>query len=485
MAICIDTRPCVKIRYAVIALFSLVTYASGYPEGPLVGAAPVHIADAAAASRVSNVANLITITNKSNASIRLYPLQFGRPFIKETIPHAPGVLLDGNPIPTQADVKNRYPDGSVEFAVIAVVIPDLRPGADRVLTFRDTTANSNTPLTTAQMLDPSYDFGAAMTLAGGTPASGGKIEATSPINVTPNNWPAVPITNGGFTISVNGTPTVITGINLVGASDVNAAMQASIAAVIPGAVFEGAAGGKGLAAIQAPTGVSLSYTTRPPSGQDMGAAYNLTQAARAALTPPVAASPVTATASARTMLANGDYKLWTSGPVAQTILLGDDGPAGKYDIGFGPNGSAGGFKPFRPKFEATFWPATHQVFVRAIGENDKTTELEDLAYKLSISAGAASPVVVYTADLSGNQRPNCAAGTIPCAPKTDTAMSIWTERFWLGGTPQAQVNVNYNLAYLESTRFVANYNASLDPSGAIALEYAELLDGRAARSLRR
>ena len=60
--------------------------------------------------------------------------------------------------------------------------------------------------------------------------------------------------------------------------------------------------------------------------------------------------------SARTMLANGDYKLWTSGPVAQTIMLGDDSAAAKYDIGFGD-----GYHPLRPRFYATFWPATHQV----------------------------------------------------------------------------------------------------------------------------
>ena len=39
--------------------------------------------------------------------------------------------------------------------------------------------------------------------------------------------------------------------------------------------------------------------------------------------------------NAALMLANGDYKLWTSGPVAQTILLGDDTTARKYDVGFG------------------------------------------------------------------------------------------------------------------------------------------------------
>ncbi len=445
-----------------------------------------HIASAAAASLRANVVNTITITNKSGAAIRLYPLQFGRPFIAGAIPHAPQVLLNGNPVPTQADVKNRYPDGSVEFAVIAVVIPDLRPGADQVLTFRDTTANSNTPLTRAQMLDPSYDFDAAMMLtwqppaepASLTQASGDPGEAVR--WATPAGWGV--IANGGFVLNVNRIAVPISAINFtsVGTGSTwgtapQAIIQAAIrAAGYPGATFAyNSATGENQLII--PTATSISYITPATENgvTDISKAMGLTQSQAPRVVQPVRAGPpITATAHARTMLANGDYKLWTSGPVAQTIMLADDSPTRKYDIGFGD-----GYHPFRPRFVAAFWPQTHQVFVRAIGENDKTTELEDLAYKLSISAGAASPVVVYTADLSGNQRPNCAAGTIPCAPKTDTAMSIWTERFWLGGTPQAQVNVNYNLAYLESTRFVANYNASLDPSGAIALEYANYWTG--------
>ena len=100
--------------------------------------------------------------------------------------------------------------------------------------------------------------------------------------------------------------------------------------------------------------------------------------------------------NAALMLANGDYKLWTSGPVAQTILLGDDTTARKYDVGFGD-----GFHPVRPRYEATFWPATHQVFVRAIVENDLTTELEDTQYLATVTGGATSPVTEYQLDLTG------------------------------------------------------------------------------------
>ncbi len=140
------------------------------------------------------------------------------------------------------------------------------------------------------------------------------------------------------------------------------------------------------------------------------------------------------------------------------MICDDDSAAGAFDIGDGD-----GFKPFRPRFEATFWPATNQVFVRAIGENDKTTQLEDLAYKLSISGGSASPAVEYAADLTGDQA---------TYPKFDWSMSRWSHTFWLGGTPQPEVNINNNLAYLESTRFLPNYDPSVTvPASAIATEY--------------
>jgi hypothetical protein len=434
-------------RYAATTAPALMIYVLAGSTGFIFVPASMHMPSAVAATRAAHVVNTITVINRSAGTIRRYPLQFGRPFIKGMIPHAPRVLLNGRPIPTQADVKNRYPDGSAEFAIIAVVIPDIRPDMKQLLTFEDTTGNSNTPLTRAQMLAATYNFDAVMTLAGGRPASGGKVQATRVIN----NWPTVPITNGGFTISVNGKPRTVSGINLVGVSDVNAVMQAAIARVIRGAVFDGAAGGLGKAAIVAPPGVSLSYTIPPPRGQDMGAAYNLTQASGAALTPPIPANRVTGTASARTMLQNGDYKLWTSGPVAQTIELADDKPSRKYDIGFGD-----GHHPFRPRFFATFWPQTHQVFVRAVGENDLTTELEDLTYSLSITGGANSPTI--------EER---------LANLTQPAMSIWTKKFWLGGTPNPEVDVDYNLAYLESTRFVPNYDTSVQISEAtIARDYA-------------
>ena len=280
-------------------------------------------------SAVSPVApvNSITLTNESGAAIRNYPLQFGRPFLDGAIADEPQVLVGGTPVATQADVKNRYPDGSVEYAVVALMIPSLPASGSVTLTFQNQTSGNNTPLTQAQMLSLAYMFSAQMILA---PTAGGKVQSVD----------------------------------------------------------------------------------------------------------------------ARTMLSSGDYKLWTSGPVAQTIILADDSPARKYDIGFGD-----GYHPFRPRYYATFWPATHQVNVRYVGENGNATELEGLAYSLTLTGGNAK---LYSK-----------------ANLTDWAMSNWTKSFWLGGTPAVQVNIDNNLAYLASTRFVPNYDPSITVSpGALTYEYA-------------
>ena len=73
--------------------------------------------------------NTMTISSAAGVATTNYPFQFGRPFLAGEIPHAPQVLINGTPVTTQADVKNRYPDGSVEFAVLAVQLPSMSANA--------------------------------------------------------------------------------------------------------------------------------------------------------------------------------------------------------------------------------------------------------------------------------------------------------------------------------------------------------------------
>ena len=277
----------------------------------------------ATTSSALGVTNSITISNASGGAISNYPYQFGRPFVDGAIANQPQVLVNGQPVATQADVKNRYPDGSVEFAVIAVVIPALPASGSLTLTFQNQSAGSNTPLTQAQMLASSYDFDASMAL---TPVSG--------------------------------------------------TAQA---------------------------------------------------------------------ASARTMLQNGDYKLWTSGPVAQTIMLGDDTAARKYDIGFGD-----GYHPFRPRFYATFWPATHQVFVRS--RRRERVDHRDRRPGLQAGDHVERGDGLFGRPLGHADHPSQAPlGVEPVDPRSSGSAA----------RPRPQVNIDNNLAYLESTRFLPNFDTSI------------------------
>ena len=279
-------------------------------------------------------ANTMRIANRSSADAANYPLQFGRPFLQGEIRDYPQVVIGGVPVATQADVKNRFPDGSVAFAVISTVIRTIPAGGSLTLSFRNQSSGNNAPLTPAQMLEPKFDFDAKIQLA--------------------------------FTSGTN------------------------------------------------------------------------------------------ASASARQMLQDGKYTLWTSGQIAQTIELADDSAAAGYDLGNGD-----GHHPFRPRFYATFWPSTRQVTVRSVGENGKTTELEDLAYTLTLTLGKMSPRNVYSIDLTGGAN-----------QKLHWAMSNWTKVFWLGGEPPQQIDIDSNLPYLASTRYLPNFDPTITvSSSAIEAEY--------------
>src|SRR5579864_3768097 len=94
----------------------------------------------------TRLSDTITVKNSSGASQRNYPLQFGRPFMPGEIAQYPQVLVDSVPVLTQADVKNRYPDGSVKFSVISILIPSISSHGQITLSFRDQQTGNNTPL---------------------------------------------------------------------------------------------------------------------------------------------------------------------------------------------------------------------------------------------------------------------------------------------------------------------------------------------------
>lgn len=73
----------------------------------------------------------VTAVNLGKSSLQQVPLTFGEPFRSGDIPRGDtiGAYVDGEAIPTQADIKARNPDGSVRHAIITVDLPSLTGGS--------------------------------------------------------------------------------------------------------------------------------------------------------------------------------------------------------------------------------------------------------------------------------------------------------------------------------------------------------------------
>jgi hypothetical protein len=281
------------------------------------------------------VSNQITIVEKDGVTTNNYPIQIGRPFVPLEIPDYPQAVINGQAVPTQADVKERWPDGSVKHAILAFLIPTLRAGSTVVVQFANQPSGNNSALPQSAMQSASYDFDAQILISNG-------------------------------------------------------------------------------------------------------------------------ATPI---ASARRMLNDGAYTLWTSGQIAQAIVLADHRntascgghKCSSYDMGFDS------YKSVRPIFHATFWPGINKVHVRFIGEISNTETLQDLTYSLALKLGNSTPRQVYSK-----------------AAFTHYAETRWTKDFWIGGAPSA-IQIDHNLPYLISTQHVWNYalqNASLLTNTVIAQLYS-------------
>lgn len=114
---------------------------------------------------VSAASNTMVIEEKGGVTTSNYPMQFARPFTQGEIYSYPQVLLDGTPLTTQADVKQRYSDGSVKHAIISFLIPNLVANSVHTITFRAQATGNNTPLSTFDMLDSKYNFDAVIKMA--------------------------------------------------------------------------------------------------------------------------------------------------------------------------------------------------------------------------------------------------------------------------------------------------------------------------------
>ncbi len=117
--------------------------------------------------RADGAGNFLTIREVAGERTRNYPVQIGRAFARGEIRNTPAAVIDGEPAPTQADVKTRWPDGSVEHVIVSFLLPVLEPGQIVRVDFEDRQDPGGAGLSLAAMLDPRYDFDARMELTEG------------------------------------------------------------------------------------------------------------------------------------------------------------------------------------------------------------------------------------------------------------------------------------------------------------------------------
>jgi hypothetical protein len=119
---------------------------------------------------LSAIDNTIAIVNNSGEAQAQFPVQLGRPFVRGEI--RPGysvkAVIEGKPVPTQVDVKQRWEDGSLKHAILAFIVDAVPARGTVTVAIRPAAPDgvAGVPLTRAQMLLPRFDFDARMEIGG-------------------------------------------------------------------------------------------------------------------------------------------------------------------------------------------------------------------------------------------------------------------------------------------------------------------------------
>jgi hypothetical protein len=123
----------------------------------------------AVATGIPNAANFVTIREDLGSSRTNYPLQLGRAFAKGQFAGAVQLKYNGTSIPTQTDVKNRWSDGSIRFAVLSAVIPNIAASSQAKVDFESVAAPASVTapsLATFLSYNPTFDASITATVSG-------------------------------------------------------------------------------------------------------------------------------------------------------------------------------------------------------------------------------------------------------------------------------------------------------------------------------
>jgi hypothetical protein len=108
----------------------------------------------------------IRIIDVSHHEQKSVPVSIPRPFVQGEIPKFAQASINGTLLLTQCDVKNRWPDGSLKFAIVSFVVPTIPAHGSVVVSFSNQDSANNTGyLAPSDMLTPAYNFDGQIQLA--------------------------------------------------------------------------------------------------------------------------------------------------------------------------------------------------------------------------------------------------------------------------------------------------------------------------------
>src|SRR5579859_5298169 len=109
----------------------------------------------------------VTIKDSTGSGQTNRPISISRAFAQGEIANFAQASINGSALLTQCDVKNRWPDGSLKFAVVSFVIPNIPASGSVVVSFTNQTTGNNTGfLAQSAMLATGYDFDGQIQLSG-------------------------------------------------------------------------------------------------------------------------------------------------------------------------------------------------------------------------------------------------------------------------------------------------------------------------------
>jgi Big-like domain-containing protein len=109
----------------------------------------------------------ITISDASGSGQTNRAISVSRAFVQGEIADFAQASVAGTAVLTQCDVKNRWPDGSLKFAIVSFVIPSIPANGSLVVSFSNQTSGNNTGfLAQSDMLGGIYNFDGKIQLTG-------------------------------------------------------------------------------------------------------------------------------------------------------------------------------------------------------------------------------------------------------------------------------------------------------------------------------